>query len=114
MVAGPTHDAIGDRFVYRQLGLLQVKGQTVGVPVYELLGRPGEVNGEKLAFGETFDRGCQAYMRRDWATAWSAFERCLETRPGDPGASRYLTAIHRFRDQPPSDEWNGTLELTEK
>jgi len=114
MVAGGTRRKAEGRYLCRHLGALQVKGRTVGVPVYELLGRPGEANDETVRFAETFGEAVAAFARRDWARSGAMFERCLELRPIDPGTLRYLDAIRMYRQEPPPDDWEGTLELTEK
>ena len=114
MLAGNTQEKVGDRYVYRRLGVLQVKGQTKGTLVYELLGRSGEVGDEVLRLAEVFDQAVEAYARRDWSRSAATFERCLELRPGDPGAVRYLATSRLYQVNPPPADWNGALELTEK
>ncbi|GMU23294.1 MAG: hypothetical protein AMXMBFR13_33740 [Phycisphaerae bacterium] len=114
MLAGSSRDAVGERFLFRPLGAIQVKGQTVAVRVYELLGRDDSVNGDVLAFAEAFEDGVAAFSRRDWSGAFAAFERCSALRPSDPGAFFYLRAIQEYRQRPLPDSWSGGLELTEK
>ncbi|GAG44327.1 unnamed protein product, partial [marine sediment metagenome] len=103
-----------DRYVFRHLGALQVKGQTVGVEVYELLGRPGEVNAEAARFAEVFGQAVAAFARRDWDRAAAGLEHCLQLRPHDPGTLRYLSVLGLYREKPPPDDWSGALELMEK
>ena len=114
MIAGATRRKVGERYVYRHLGALQVKGRTAAVPVYELLGRPGEAADETIRFAEAFGRAVAAFARRDWDRSAATFERCLELRLNDPGSLRYLQTLRVYRDQPPPDDWSGALELTEK
>jgi adenylate cyclase len=114
MISQSTRDAAGDRYELRHLGALQVKGQTVTVHVYELLGRRGRVDSAVRAFAEAFNDGVDAFARRDWDTSSQRFEACLDARPADAGARRYLEMIRQYRANPPGDEWQGGLELTEK
>jgi len=114
MVAGSTQQKADDRYVYRCLGTLQVKGQTTALLVHELLGRPGEVDGGTMRFAERLGEAAARFARRDWALATATFERCLELRPNDPGTLRYLGAVRACAEQPPPDHWRGALELTEK
>jgi adenylate cyclase len=114
MVNGAARDAAGDSFVFRPLGSLQVKGQTVAVRVYGLLGHAGQVNGDILRFAELFEEAVGAFARRDWTGAISQFERCFEIRPEDPGVRFYVTTIRKFMELPPREGWNGGVELTEK
>ncbi|NLX14427.1 MAG: CHASE2 domain-containing protein [Phycisphaerales bacterium] len=114
MLADAVREAVGDGYVYRHLGRLQVMGKTTGVSVYELLGEPVEVDDAACRLAETFSDAVAAFARRDWADALSRFEQCLQQRPDDAGACRYLRLITGYRDNPPPDDWNATIELTEK
>jgi len=114
MISGVTQTMAGNRYLYRPLGSLQVKGQTVGVPVYELLGRPGEVDSEIVAQAQIFANGVELFTRRDWSQATSLFEQWLERHPQDPGGMLYLRTACQYQESPPPDEWTGTLELTAK
>ena len=44
----------------------------------------------------------------------AALRRCLELRPGEVGAIRYLQTIEGYRQSPPPADWNMGIELTEK
>lgn len=114
MVAGSTRDAVGDAFVFRWLGRLQVKGQTVAVPVYELLARPGELNAETIAYVTLFEEAVGLFARREWEAARERFLKCLEMRKGEPAALRYIDVLDAYRDDPPPADWNMGIELTEK
>ena len=114
MVSGSTRDAVGGAFVFRRLGRLIVKGQTVAVPVYELLGRSGEANGDQAVFADAFEKGVEAFTQRQWDASTAAFEHCLSLRPGEAGAVRYLQIIESYRRTPPPADWKMGIELTEK
>jgi len=114
MISASTKEEAGDRYELRHLGALQVKGQTVAVHVYELLGRRGHVRESEIAFAERFSEAVAAFARREWDLAVKRFEECLGLRPQDAGAMRYLQVIQQYREYPPADHWEGGLELTEK
>lgn len=114
MVAESTYQATHNHYIYRHLGSLQVKGQTIGVGVYELLGRRGKVSHEAVQHAEAFNKAVAAYAHRDWHEATNLFETCITMRPNDPSALRYLKVIDEYRKSPPPADWTGTLELTEK
>ena len=114
LVNGVTRDAAGDRFEFRPLGRVQVKGKQKDVPVYELLGRTGEVNGERLDHARRFGQAIAAFQERKWDEAQRIFEECSRARPDDPIAKHYsvTSAIHAHED--PGEDWNSAIELTEK
>ena len=116
LVAGTTRDATAAEktFAFRRLGMLQVRGQTRNVAVYELLGRHNEVGHDELAYAEQFDRAVSAFCRRDWATATAEFNACILQRPSDRTALRYLELIAVYQSAKLADDWLGTLELIDK
>ncbi len=114
LVSGPTRDAVGDRFAFRALGGVQVKGKTQAVPVYELLGRTGQLSEKALAYGRRFDEAVAQFQSRGFARAVEAFRLLASERPDDRAAQVYADASERFAAEPPPTQWNGAIELTEK
>jgi adenylate cyclase len=114
LLSGPTRTQIGDEFAVRPLGGVQVKGKTQAVPVFELLGRGGDVPPEVLRYAEQFGEAVAAFQKRDWAAAMKLLEACAQARPDDLAARHYVDAVRLFAINPPRADWNGALELTEK
>ncbi|UCD28092.1 MAG: CHASE2 domain-containing protein [Planctomycetota bacterium] len=114
MITGQVLKAAGDNYLCRHLGSIQVKGQTVGVPVHELLGRSGEVDDNLLRYADAFSEAVALFAKRDWDRATTSFDKCLKLQPYDPGVWQYMNAIGGYQKTPPPDDWNTALELTEK
>ncbi len=114
LVSGSTRDVVQDEFVFRSLGGVQVKGKQHAVPIYELLGRSGDVPAPDGAYAEQFGACVEHFRRRGWDAARAGFERCLALRPDDLAAERYLAAVNACRATPPPEDWSGALELLEK
>lgn len=114
MVSGACREVAGDRYAYRHLGALQVKGKAQAVPVYELLGRPGEVEEADLRHAERFGRAVEAFQHRNWADARAAFDSCGTERPEDDAVRLYLNRVIAYEAAPPPDDWNQAIELTSK
>ncbi len=114
LVSGPTRDAAGGRFAFRALGGLQVKGKTHAVDVYELLGRQGEVPDDMLRHADAFGAGVTAFRNRDWAAARTCLDACREQCAEDAAVLAYLRLIEHYEAEPPADDWDGRIELTEK
>jgi adenylate cyclase len=114
MVSGPTRESVKDRYEFRYLAELQVKGKARTVPVYELVCRRGELSDEQRAYIERFEVGVALYKERKWDECIVHFTRLLARRFDDLGASRYIDACQEFKVFPPDDDWKGALELKEK
>jgi len=114
LVNGTTRDQVGERFSFRPLGGVRVKGKTQAVPIYELLGMAGQVGDDLLHYAGQFAASIAAFQQRAWTEAQRAFEDCLRQRPEDLAAQEYVAATQHFAANPPADDWTGALELTEK
>ena len=114
LISDGTRQAVGERFAFRPLGGVQVKGKTQAVQVYELLGRTGEVDPTTLEYAEAFGAAVEPFQQRDWRAAIAAFESCRARRPDDLAAQHYVDAANAFLSNPPGDVWNGAIELKEK
>ncbi len=114
MVDEASRAATDGSLVFRDLGVVQVAGQSVGVRVHELLGRAGAVDPATAEYATVFGEAVAAFMRGEFATAAGGFEACLRSRPRDRGAARYLAAARAMGPGPPPDDWRGVLELTDK
>lgn len=114
MVDDATRAATDGSLVFRDLGIVQVAGQSVGVRVHELLGRSGRVDTGTVRYAGAFGEAVGAFIGGDFAAAVGGFEACLQARPGDKAAVRYLEVARAMAASPPPDAWRGVLELTEK
>ena len=114
LISGPTYAQAGDGFVVRALGGVRVKGKTQAVPIYELLGRTGDVADDVLRYAARFGAAVAALQGREWNAALAGFEACLRERPDDRAARQYAEAVRQFDAAPPPEDWSGALELAEK
>jgi adenylate cyclase len=98
-----------DRFAFRRVDRVAVKGKSVGVEVHELIGER-DADPARLAAARTYERALDAYLARD-------FDRALATlgELGDDGPARVLAArCEALRGAPPPADWDGTFAATEK
>ena len=114
LVSQATKDRVGDQFVFRPLGGVQVKGRRQPVPIYELLGRAGEVPQHLLDYAARFGRAVTLFQQRQWSAAREAFEACRRANPDDHAVRRYLQATLELASNPAPEDWSGALELSER
>ncbi len=114
LVNSTAREQVGDRFAFRALGGVRVKGKQQAVQVLELLGRTGQTPPALLDYAREFGAAVEWFQQRRWTDARSAFEACLRSRPEDLAAREYAMACERLAGNPPPDDWTGALELSEK
>ena len=105
LVGEATAKAAGDKFVFRELDLVRVKGRHAAAPVYELLGRAGEAK-----LDERWPTAIAAYRKRDFAAARSAFD----TLAGDRAAETLAKRCAKLAEDPPGEDWDGVYEQRSK
>jgi class 3 adenylate cyclase len=107
LVSEDTRDLTHEAFAFREIDSLRVMGKTEPVRVFELMGYAQELSAGQRQLAETFESGLEAYRRRGWDAAGSAFRKCLEMTPDDRPSRVFLDRVEAFRQTPPPDGWDG-------
>jgi adenylate cyclase len=102
-----------DRFVMRELDLIQVKGKLLPVTIYEVLTN-ADMADEGRARAEMFSRGREAYKIRDWIAAKSVYEEVLQRWPEDGPSKVFLARCDEYLAQEPPKDWDGVYVLKHK
>jgi adenylate cyclase len=100
LVGEGTMRAAGDRYVFREIDLVRVKGRHGAAPVYELVGRPGSPTNPGFA------DALAAYRARDFATARAGFAAI----PDDDAAAIMATRCAALAASPPPADWDGVYD----
>jgi len=101
--------AAGDRFEFRLLDLVAVKGKSKAVRIYELLGaKDGAASRNEAvnAYEEAFER----YLARDFASAIDL----LKKHEADPPAAVLIGRCRDYLREPPPEAWNGIFVAQSK
>jgi adenylate cyclase len=114
LVSEGTNRFAADLVETREIDQILVVGKTEPQRIFELLGRKGEVSGERLALRDAFGAALAAYRRKNWGEARAGFEGCLEIVPGDGPSTALLRRIVQFCTTAPGLDWDGVWSLTEK
>ena len=102
-------------FESRELDLVSVKGRAAPIAIHELFqDLEGEALDRARRLAETFAPALALYRRREWADAIAGFLACLELVPGDVAAAVLLKRSDQFRNNPPTDDWDGSFIMDRK
>lgn len=107
---------LGDEFLVRRLGFIQLKGKTTPTLVYEVLAEKDRLGDSKmtpdivLKYEQAFDD----FLARRFTEAEKGFRACEEKYPNDYCVQNYLKASRDFSTQPPPPEWDGRIVMTTK
>ncbi len=108
-----TYESVKDTLFCRELDSVRVKGKTLPVKIYELLGE--RKDSEKLSgFVSAFEEGLVHYRQYQWDEAMSCFKKAIEIRDGDPPSELYIKRCDRLKQNPPETGWDGVYTMTKK
>jgi adenylate cyclase len=113
LVAQPTVDLVRDRFLFRKLDLLQVKGSEQPMPVYELMAE-GAGTSEQQKLAREFEAALVAYHLKKWDEAERILIVLGELFPDDAPLATLLQRVRDFRKNPPPANWNGVYVAKDK
>ena len=113
LLSEATAQSLDGDFILRRVDLVQVKGKTQPLEVYELLGE-GTPDPDLAQFLETYHQGLSHYRAGHWAESAAAMEAALGLRPHDVPARRYLLQSRKYLQEPPGPDWTPVTVMAEK
>ncbi|MDF3034399.1 MAG: hypothetical protein K0R76_1353 [Alphaproteobacteria bacterium] len=110
---------VQENCLVRPVDLVAVKGKSKAVKIYELVGifqddpalLPSEM---QVNYCHLFTKAFQLYMERRWDAAISLLEDIKAHYGDDFAATMYLERCNNFKENPPPEDWDGVIHLTEK
>jgi adenylate cyclase len=112
MLSEATYCRLANTFLVRELDLVQVRGRTQPVKIYELLG-PMPTTGPPTWL-KLFEDGRTAFMERKMSEASRRFNEILEMYIDDQPARVFLKRCQKYLEKPLPSEWKGVFVLGNK
>jgi adenylate cyclase len=114
LASSATREATGSAFAWRRVDRVRVKGKSLAVEVYELLGRTGQVPEERLHFARRYEEALDAYRSRLFGEAIFRLEALVAEHADDLSVTRLLELSRGFDAEPPPEDWDGASDFFEK
>jgi len=108
-----TAEEAGDSILTRKLDKVRVVGIHEPVRLHELVNFADSAEPKEKKLVEVFDKAREYYEARKWKEAIEGFKESMSIENGGPSAI-YLKRCENFMKNPPSDDWDGVNNLTEK
>lgn len=112
IVSEKTQKEVKDQFQFRFLDKVAVKGQSHGIPIYELLAECQDTLADEIdQLKQSYEAALDMYMKQHFDKAKLAFEECLEQFPDDLASKEMLKRCEQFLGTPPNfdEKWDGTF-----
>ena len=111
LAAESTWMAADDRFAWREIDTIRVKGRDTPVRVFEPLAEAGRQSAEQRARAASYSEGLALWRAHDFAGAAVCFARCAEA---DPPSALFRARAERFALDSPGEDWEPVQTLDEK
>ncbi len=100
--------------VYRELGLVRIKGKNAFARIYEPSSPDADPESTMVENMNRHNQALKHYYNREWKAAARIFEELRRKRIDDPLYPYYLSRIEEFTVNPPPARWEGQVEFTVK
>ena len=102
-------------FHLRHLGMVQLKGKSKPIAIYECFNGSDENNiQKKLSSLSLFNQAMTDYFNKSFAEASEKFQRVLETHPEDMTTKLFLTKANQYISNGVPENWIGVEEMRHK
>ncbi len=115
-ISESVRDLLGDDFLVRRLGLIQLKGKTSATVVYEVLAEKSDMEHSRMSTGGVarYEEAFTYFLARHFDQAEAGFIACEKDYPDDYCVKIYLKASREFIATPPLPEWDGRIVMETK
>ena len=113
------YETAKDKYMFRFLDFVRVKGKNVPVKVYELVSAKETADNDMVNLVKTFEDGLDHYYQQDWDKALALFKKAenmedhFTSRNTTPSAI-YIDRCIMFKNNPPGQDWDGVWTMTSK
>jgi adenylate cyclase len=112
LIGEQTEKLTREKFIFRTVDLLTVKGKTKPIEVFTLFGDRSQ---PAPAWLEKYQGAVKLYRSRKFAEAASLFETARKEVGGkDYLCEMYIERCRVYLEEPPPADWDGSYKLTEK
>jgi adenylate cyclase len=101
-------------YVTRPVGQFVFKGKSRPVRVREILSKTNFSPQSQVSVGRVFASGLQWFQQGRWDKAEKSFRSVMQIDENDGPCRFYLKLCRKFRQSPPSGDWDGVVHLEKK
>lgn len=120
LVSEAVYDKVKDKFLFRSIDKVSVKGSEHAIKIFELVAQTSDDGGllpseNEEIFVQEFEKAYKLYLAGQFDLAYNIFSDIDHSiRTGDKSVHIYLQRCQDFIQQPPPENWDGTHVYHEK
>ena len=113
----------GEKIAFRFLDKIVVKGRTLPVPVYEVVGFRDEIPQSTVECIGLHAQAIERYLAQDWDGAIQLFTKSAALELYQPSKAHFIESnpslimierCHKMKEHPPGPNWDGVFTMKEK
>jgi len=108
IVSQDTYNLVKDKFSFRKLDIVRVKGKKNPLTIYELVLSPNP------NFLKVYHTGFDFYLKKDFKQAIKYFKQAKKINSLDKPTHIFLERCTHYLKNPPTSKWDGIFEMKEK
>jgi adenylate cyclase len=114
LIGESTYKQMGENMVARELDSINVVGKLEPIKIYQLIGKPDDVEKPLFESVAWYAKGLEAYRLRSWDQAIDFFDAALSAAPDDGPSRTMRSRCLEYKTTPPDENWNGSYTMTHK
>jgi len=115
IVSDSTYSLVKDKFLFREIDSIIVKGRVTPLSIYELYSESKDNISENILLSlDKFQSGLKLYREMNFNEAIEIFKAALELNPDDQPSSVFLSRSQMYAVNPPPADWDGVFVMTRK
>ena len=115
IISGMTREQAADEdSSFASSTVIEVKGKTEPVDIYELLGTTSTIDIDATDLVSAWETAMELYRVQEFSLAQAAFHQISERWPSDGPAHMYAERCANLRMNPPGAGWDGVFVMTHK
>jgi adenylate cyclase len=119
MASGVIYEKLKNKFLFRPVDVVAVKGKNETVIIYELMAQlvdePALLPSEHtIELATLTTKAFNVYLEQHWEDALELIERGLKKAPEDTVLNILAERCRKYKKHPPGDNWDGSVHLTTK
>ncbi len=113
IVSEDTVNETGAAFFARDLGMIEVKGKSVPLRIYELIAESGKIPEERKSATELYRDALDQFNKREFDACAAILQNLLQKFPDDGPSQFYLKRAQDPGMKALTESWN-VIKMTEK
>ncbi|MGD2124595.1 MAG: adenylate/guanylate cyclase domain-containing protein [Desulfobacteraceae bacterium] len=113
LISEYTYERVKDKFVCMELDSVRVKGKTLPVSIYQLVGPMNIPEAQKEAV-KHFHQGLELYKQQKWDEAIEVFQSVTAMDKNILAAGLYIQRSLELKINPPPPDWDGVFTMESK